>query len=77
MILWCKNNDKQEWNNYEQACRLPTAKSSYTTLRHMALPYALRSCNKLPIPRAKTNRYKNSMVFRAFSDRRVMDMYFI
>ena len=29
MILWCKNNDKQVWNNYEQACRHPTAKSRH------------------------------------------------
>ena len=27
-----------------------------------SVPYALRLCNKLPIPRANTNRYKNSLI---------------
>ena len=27
-----------------------------------SVPYALRLCNKLPIPRAKTNRYTNSLI---------------
>ena len=27
-----------------------------------SVSYALRLCNKLPIPRAKTNRYKNSLI---------------
>ena len=41
-----------------------------------SVPYVLRLYNKLPIPRANTNRYKNSLMFRAFSDRLVMYMYF-
>ena len=42
-------------------------------------PYALRLCNKLPVPRAEANIYTNSLkavVFRAFSDRLVLDKYF-
>ena len=27
-----------------------------------SVPYALRLCNKLPIPRANTNRYTNSLI---------------
>ena len=27
-----------------------------------SVPYALRLCNRLPIPRAKTNRYKNVLI---------------
>ena len=27
-----------------------------------SVPHALRLCNKLPIPRAKTNRYKHSLI---------------
>ena len=27
-----------------------------------SVPYALRLCNKLPTPRAKTNRYRNSLI---------------
>ena len=43
-----------------------------------SVPFALRLCNKLPIPRAKliAKKILNSVVFRAFSDRLVMDMYF-
>ena len=29
-----------------------------------SVPYVLRLCNKLPISRAKTNRYKNSLIPR-------------
>ena len=41
-----------------------------------SVPYALRLCNKLPIPKAKTKQFLNSVVFRVFSDRLVMDKYF-
>ena len=51
----------------DELCRVYFAKMKSSDHKQNALvpndrsvPYALRLCNKLPIPRAKTNRYRNS-----------------
>ena len=44
---------KMKSNDHKLNALLPNSRS---------VPYALRLCNKLPIPRAKTNRYKNSLI---------------
>ena len=43
------------------------------------VPYNLRSCKELPIPRANTNRYINSfnsVVFGILSERLIMNKHF-
>ena len=48
-------------------------------LHGQSVPYAVSSCNELPIPRANTNRYNNSLIpwcLDTFSERLIMDMYF-
>ena len=44
---------KMKSNDHKLNALLPNGRS---------VPYSLRLCNKLPIPRAKTNRYKNSLI---------------
>ena len=44
---------KMKSNDHKLNALLPNGRS---------VPYSLRVCNKLPIPRAKTNRYKNSLI---------------
>ena len=53
----------------DELCRVYFAKikSNYHKLNALlrngrSVPYALRLCNKLPIPRAKTNHYKHSLI---------------
>ena len=53
----------------DELCRAYFAKMKRDDSRLNALlphgrsvPYALRSCNELPIPRASTNRYTNSSI---------------
>ena len=45
--------DKLKSNVHKLNALLPNGRS---------VPYALRLCSKLPIPRAKINRYKNSLI---------------
>ena len=44
---------KMKSNDHELNALLPNGRS---------VPFALRLCNKLPITRAKINRYKNSLI---------------